>query len=43
VSKLDSFEESYTALRKDKPREPIVLVVLKPDATTKTIKIEPPR
>jgi serine protease Do len=43
VKNLEQFEPAYAALRKEKPREPIVLVVLKPDATTRTIKIEPPR
>ena len=43
VTNLDQFEADYKALRKDKSKEPIVLVVLKPDATTQTIKIEPPQ
>jgi len=43
VKNLDQFEAAYKALRKDKPKEPIVLVVLKPDATTQTIKIEAPQ
>lgn len=43
VTDLSQFEPAYQGLRKEKPGEPIVLVVLKPDATTRTIKIEPPR
>lgn len=43
VADLEGFEAAYRALRKEKPSEPIVLVVLKPDSTTKTVKIEPPR
>lgn len=43
VTDVKQFESAYKKLRKDRPTEPIVLVVLKPDATTKTIKIEPPR
>ncbi|HRK29465.1 MAG TPA: PDZ domain-containing protein [Tepidisphaeraceae bacterium] len=43
VKDLDQFEAAYKALRSDKPREPVVVVVLKPDATTQTIKIEPPQ
>lgn len=43
VANLEGFEAAYRALRKEKPTEPIVLVVLKPDSTTKTVKIEPPR
>lgn len=43
VKNLEEFEKSYQTLRKDKPKEPIVLVVLKFDATTQTVKIEPPQ
>jgi len=43
VERLDQFEDEYKSLRKSKPREPIVFVVLKPDGSTKTIKIEPPQ
>lgn len=43
VTSLDQFEKDYKAFRKDKPKEAIVLVVLKPDASNQTIRIEPPQ
>jgi serine protease Do len=43
VTDLDKFETDYKAFRKDKPKEAIVLVVLKPDASTQTVRIEPPQ
>lgn len=43
VADSRQFEADFKSLRKDKPREAAVLVVLKPDATTKTVKIEPPQ
>jgi uncharacterized protein YfaA (DUF2138 family) len=43
VTTLDSFKHDYQALRDDKPKDAIVLVVMKPDGTTQTIRIEPPQ
>ena len=43
VESLDQFEREYKAFRQSKPKEAIVLVVMKPDATTQTIRIEPPQ
>ena len=42
VENLEQFKKSYEALRKDKPREALVLVVLR-EGTTQTIRIEPPQ
>jgi S1-C subfamily serine protease len=43
VTTLDGFKRDYQALRDDKPKDAIVLVVMKPDGTTQTIRIEPPQ
>jgi serine protease Do len=43
VTNLDEFERDYQALRNDKPHDAIVLVVMKGDGTTQTIRIEPPQ
>jgi S1-C subfamily serine protease len=43
VTTLDQFEHDYQALRDDKPHDAIVLVVMKADGTTQTIRIEPPQ
>jgi S1-C subfamily serine protease len=43
VESLDQFEKDYKAFRQDKPKEAIVLVVMKSDATTQTLRIEPPQ
>jgi S1-C subfamily serine protease len=43
VESLEQFEKDYKAFRGDKPHEAIVLVVLKPDGQTQTIRIEPPQ
>jgi serine protease Do len=43
VTNLEQFEHDYQALRDDKPHDAIVLVVMKPDGTTQTIRIEPPQ
>jgi S1-C subfamily serine protease len=43
VTTLDGFKHDYQALRDDKPRDAIVLVVMKGDGTTQTIRIEPPQ
>jgi S1-C subfamily serine protease len=42
VTDLKQFQSDYKALRKEKPREAIVLVVLRENAT-QTIRIEPPQ
>ena len=42
VTDLKQFQDDYKALRKEKPREAIVLVVLRENAT-QTIRIEPPQ
>jgi serine protease Do len=43
ITDLDQFEKDYKAFRKEKPNDAIVLVVLRPDGTNQTIRIEPPR
>lgn len=43
VTSLEGFKHDYQALRDDKPKEAIVLVVMKTDGTTQTIRIEPPQ
>jgi serine protease Do len=43
VTTLDAFKHDYQALRDDKPKDAIILVVMKPDGTTQTIRIEPPQ
>jgi serine protease Do len=43
VTNLEQFTHDYQALRDDKPKEAIVLVVMKPDGTTETVRIEPPQ
>ena len=42
VDSLDAFKTAYEALRKDKPRDPLVLVVVR-DGSTQTIRVEPPQ
>lgn len=42
VENLKQFKESLEAIRKDKPGEALVLVVIR-DANTQTIRIEPPQ
>lgn len=42
VENLAEFKKQYEAVRKDKPREALVLVVLR-EGTTQTIRIEPPQ
>jgi serine protease Do len=42
VVNLEQFKKSIEAIRKDKPREALVLVVLR-EGTTQTIRIEPPQ
>jgi serine protease Do len=43
ITDLAAFEKEYQAFRKDKPKDAIVLVVLRTDASTQTIRIEPPQ
>jgi serine protease Do len=43
VTDIVQFEREYKALRKDKPKEAVVLVVMKNDGNTQTIRIEPPQ
>ncbi|MBC8108597.1 MAG: PDZ domain-containing protein [Anaerolineae bacterium] len=43
VSDVDQFESTYKAFRSEKPKEAIVLVIMKRDGTTQTIRIEPPQ
>ena len=43
VKNLDQFKTDYQKFRKDKPKDAIVLVVLRPDQSTQTIRIEPPQ
>jgi serine protease Do len=43
VQTLDQFEHDYKEFRQSKPKEAIVMVVMKSDATTQTIRIEPPQ
>ena len=42
VENLEQFKKAFEEIRKDKPREALVLVVLR-DGTTQTIRIEPPQ
>jgi S1-C subfamily serine protease len=42
VENLDAFRKAYEAFRKDKPREAVVMVVLR-EGNTQTIRIEPPQ
>jgi S1-C subfamily serine protease len=42
VTNLDQFKKALEAFRKDKPKEAIVLVVLR-EGNTQTIRIEPPQ
>jgi len=43
ITDLATFEKDYQEFRKDKPKEAIVLVVLRSDQSTQTIRIEPPQ
>ena len=43
IVNLDQFKEDYQKFRKDKPKEALVLVVLRSDQSTQTIRIEPPQ
>ncbi len=43
ITTLDQFKTDYKAFRKEKPKEAIVLVVLREDQSTQTIRIEPPQ
>jgi S1-C subfamily serine protease len=43
VTDVDQFDRDYKAFRKEKPKEAIVLVVLKTDGSTQTIRVEPPQ
>jgi len=43
ITDLDAFKKQYEAFRKEKPKEAIVLVVLRSDQSTQTIRIEPPQ
>ena len=42
VSDVDQFRKSYEAFRKDKPKEAVVMVVVR-EGQTQTIRIEPPQ
>lgn len=42
VTSVDDFEKIYEATRKEKPKEPVVLVVQR-DSNTQVIRIEPPQ
>jgi S1-C subfamily serine protease len=42
VENIDSFKKSYEAFRKSKPKEAVVMVVLR-EGNTQTIRIEPPQ
>ena len=42
VAGLEQFRKAYEAFRKERPRDAIVLVVLR-DGSTQTIRIEPPQ
>jgi hypothetical protein len=42
VTDLEQFRKAYEAVRKEKPRDAIVLVVLR-DGNTQTIRLEPPQ
>jgi serine protease Do len=43
VTTLDQFQNDYKQYRKDKPKDAVVLVVLRADQSTQTIRIEPPQ
>src|SRR5262249_34661322 len=43
ITDLSGFEKDYKAYRQDKPKDAIVLVVLRSDQSTQTIRIEPPQ
>jgi serine protease Do len=43
VTDIVQFEREYKTLRTDKPKEAVVLVVMKNDGSTQTIRIEPPQ
>jgi serine protease Do len=43
ITDLEKFKKDYQEFRKDKPKEAIVLVVLRSDQSTQTIRIEPPQ
>jgi S1-C subfamily serine protease len=43
VTTLDQFQSDYKQYRKDKPKDAVVLVVLRADQSTQTIRIEPPQ
>lgn len=43
VNDLDQFEKDYKEFRRTQPTEAIVLVVMKTDGSTQTIRIEPPQ
>jgi serine protease Do len=43
IKDLEQFKAEYRKFRKEKPKEAIVLVVLRPDQSTQTIRIEPPQ
>jgi S1-C subfamily serine protease len=42
VSDLEQFKKDYDAFRKEKPREAVVMVVIR-EANTQVIRIEPPQ
>ena len=43
ITDLATFKKDYQEFRKDKPKEAIVLVVLRSDQSTQTIRIEAPQ
>jgi S1-C subfamily serine protease len=43
VTDLDQFKKDYQQFRKDKPEDPVVLVVSQSDGKEQTINIEPPQ
>jgi serine protease Do len=43
VTDIVQFEREYKTLRSEKPKEAVVLVVMKNDGSTQTIRIEPPQ
>jgi serine protease Do len=43
VTDLDEFKKDYQDFRKTTPRDPVVLVVSRPDGKEQTINIEPPQ
>ncbi len=42
IKTLEEFKKEYEAIRKDKPREALVVVVLR-EGNNQTIRIEPPQ